>query len=853
MGCGGSRTKKNERPPMSKEENKLLTDPQRDDRNAIKAIIPLDNYQTLQKNGFLFIDMVNLVTNFILLPCNDNIDIDKVKGDSFNLLIGNDTSLFFRYIPNDKIEKTMSSPENLLNLREKLKTLGGDHIELGINYEKKGKCDLVLCLIHFKNQFPQYLNHLSTLIRSNKLKHLELTDLYDDLFTLSEFVGAFHPHLRENRSITKISIKTNKLVSNVELENGPFSFNTSLAKLMVSMIINNLSTNSSIEKLKLNDLSIDDLNVYSNFFSSNRSISNLNFDRNPIESFDILKHVPLSSLNINNNNADYTSSLSENVINKNVNKLNKLKMSKSLFIKDESQFNLILNPNGKFSFLTNLTHLDISFNFINFETLSEFIISSNKIRKLNMQRPHIDEADIKVINGIKSFGKAYMTSTSLSWLGINFKSEECLAALAGGMGNIPQQITSNNKTFKLYKSHIKSVELFTQLAKLKEVDLSHCTFENFTKLCESLKSSKTCEILNLSSCNLKENEFIQLSEQLIFPNQSIISLNLDNNTISDNIVNQLAIGLSNSKSIKKLNLNFCFTLSISNSNLIGPFSIFCEKTIMKNLEEISMENCEFPPTSFGKDFSKFLEKNCSVKILKLGSIDEIFKQSVNSEILLAFMKYNKTLENLSLKNIKLMPVTLSEFLSNFDNKLKNITLDNTCSNLSFFEEMNKNTSIMKSLESFHISIYSINSDNDVEGIKQFLIKNAKLQNFKLNIKIKNIKPDHLEKIIEGIENNKILKIFDLTFDDALNRAVLLPEYERAIEKYYQYVNTCASLEKINLFFIKKIDTEDPLTNLQKPESDVSVVRCKSGNGITNFDELFEKGKTILNDFIDNIK
>ena len=730
MGCGSSRTSE-ELNKNKKATLEALTDPF------------MRTYYSLIEQGVLFLDYTDLNKNG-----------NYKEGEQIPMIGG--VLVFKLFKGKENVSKYLSKGDKVLKLRQNLKKADKDN-ELGICYLASEET-LVLYLI-FTTTTVTYEEDLVQIIASNKLQGLKTLELNDHL--------SFALLL--------------KLINAVKLNETVKGLNVNIIDdFLLHSLINNITTQCSIEKLKCSKLGIsgDSLILLDNYFKYNRALNKLKIDKNNLQTLTSIKDVlmnifpRLRSFNISQNKISEFATIGK-VINSSGN-IQKLNLSK-VQINTLEDFNTLFNDVGRFE---HLVTLDLSFNYVNLKFLSELLHKAKNLRKLVINKVKCDHNDDEV----KEFGRAYITS-NLETLLFNFNNNEHNKLFFQGFGMVDAtQVTFKSKKIKLFKSTIDVTtcqQLFPLISTLDcfaELDLSYVNITDYDSMTTNFSDLKNLKTLNVSNSELNDEKLTHLGS-LLLKNSSIKYLDIEKNSFA-NITKEAMEGfcqnLSKSASVGKLNMNYTFE---SNHEV---FIAFCEHLKSEKITELSLENCLFPSDSFGEEFSKFLGNNGKIKILKLGSKDEIFKMNSNNLVLKALTNL-KSLEDFSFTNIKVHQDSLKEFLTN--SPLKKLHLDNVCVNTNFFEAL----PTLKHLQEISMTVYTLNSNQHAAFVKTLLLNNPKLES--LILAVPNITCEQLEIIVEGLKNNKAIRIFDV-FPKASS---LSSDYLKAVQVFYSHLKTCTGL------------------------------------------------------------
>jgi len=740
MGCGSSRTTDNHG-KNKKASFEAITDP------------ILKNYYELIQQGVLYLDYAHFN-----------------KGDSYKegeqIPMNGGIVVFKIFKGKENVNKFLSKTDKILKLRQTMKKSDINN-EVGICYLPDPTEDSIVIYLIFNSVNITYENDLLQIISSNKLASLERLDLSDNL---------------------SFSLLT-KLINAIKINETVKGLNVGLIDdFLFHSLIKNFTTHFSLEKLKCTKLGINNEGIrhMEDYFKYNRSLNKLKIDKNNLQNLESVKEVlsniypRLRSLNISMNKIEDFASLGK--ILESGSNIQKLNFSK-IQINNIENFNETFTDVNKF---LNLVTLDLSFNYVNLNFLSEILNKARNLRKLVINKIKCDDNP----EDIKQFGKAFITS-NLETIQFNFNNPQHNDLFFEGFSLAQSdKVVFKCKKLKLFKTTIESEscqKLFSNISSLDcfaELDFSYVDITNYEAMVTSLATVKNLKVLNISNNDLNEEKLKCLCT-LVESNSSLTTLDIEKSLIAKENFENLCKSLNKNSSLKKLNLNYTFD---TNSEL---FACFCQTLMSQSLTELSMENCILPSDTFGEEFSKFLGNNSKLKILKIGSKDEIFKMNSNNLILKALVNM-KNLEELSITNIKVHQDNLKEFLLN--STLKKLILNNVCVSTSYFESLPS----MKALQYLDLTVYTLNSNDHAAFIKNLLSSNQKLEH--LCLAVPNMTDEQLEIVVEGLKSNKSIREFDV-FPKASS---LSNNYLKAVQNFYSYAKTCLNLKTLPILIVSEI-------------------------------------------------
>jgi hypothetical protein len=742
MGCGTSRTIE-----KSKKDKSLIEADSVENINFemehLKYIQDkyLQTYFCLIENGLVYIDYQN----------------SHFKKDEMKPIKINQSYLVFKTFKGPEAERLLQDVTLIFSLRKKLKRIDSCH-ELGINYDPNEK-NLVLFLI-FNPRPKPYLDSLFNCLETDRIERFLFPNLFDfPLHLLIKLINS----LKQNKNLKNLTI----------MQNSEFDMNT---------LLNNLVTSQSLEHLKITNLGLtsERLGEISPFLMYNKSLKSIDLEGNKIDSLkniaDYLKNrnICLKSLLISGNKFQETESIGE-ILNLN---MQKLQLAKINLINEKSFSSLKLDQ------LQNLNELDLSFNWVDLNVISNVLFNNRNLIKLVLNKIKFSEHDSQpVIN----FGKSFLLS-NLENLHLSFNHFDIKHFFAGFDKVIDSSLIQNKKKkLKLFKTEIyreKCEEIFTNLTKFdvfETLDFSFCHIIDYDKFCEKISSLKNLNTLNISNHEIDSKKLNAITHLLFKKGAAIKTFDFESNPlvkIEAHELEEFYLCLANSQ-VEAINFNFSFTEKTSSS-----FGIFMEKFISSKLTSLKMDPCYFDSNNFGEYMRVFLLNNDKLKVLKIGSKDEIYKPANNSLFLNSPLPY---LHDFSLNNINVDQENLSLFISNSP-LIEHLCLKNVCTKTKYFESFLK----LKNLKDLKIESWSIKNDNHAKTFKKVLEECRSIQTCEILVNI--ITPYQFESIIEGIQNNKNLKFFKIHCTEDKT-------FESQILKFYESVKT-SNLHSVQFHFLE---------------------------------------------------
>ena len=284
-----------------------------------------------------------------------------------------------------------------------------------------------------------------------------------------------------------------------------------------------------------------------------------------------------------------------------------------------------------------------------------------------------------------------------------------------------QDDDDNNKnkinTIKIFSSKFDNILLFDKLMKfIKNKTIKkfyfydnniNADFEGWESISDFLENNYNVRYIDLQCSHIYDNHLNSLIRALT--DKRIRSLNLSQNFITLEGVKIISSFLKNNKTLKKLDLS-------RNSQI--EFKADGVKNILESL--ISNQNIE------NIDFSNMHLTGCGEYIGK-------------------FLSINKSLEALTLRNIKLN-------VSDFKNIFENIKNNNT-------------------IKEIDISWNNMGGDKRLEYISSAIKENKSLTCLKMD-KI-DINNDNYEIIFDGIEQNKTISFYTVNYNSNIKPNIML--------------------------------------------------------------------------------
>ena len=695
-----------------------------------------------------------------------------------------------------------------------------DPLFIGNYCEIQNENDLNLALIfdfndqklltNFYNKLPA-LKDLITQIK-NLLPQLNVVYDFDPLTKKLFLILTYAEYFLENNvvllhnALTNLKklkiIEINDRFASVEHLRKGLQNNISIKKInfnlfdesLLQKVLESVRLNKSIETLCLKDLKLkgDGIKeIFTSFLTDNASLQSLNISRNKIDENGngleslkdllLLSKVPLKKINLTNNGLkeeNFSQNLGEIIKSKDLTKLKLNKCRLNTFDSFNKLYNYV-NPSS-------LQILDLSFNYIDLDLISDFIVNNNNLTKLILQRIKIPKA-----SDITRFGNCFMGSTSLKMLGFYYDIIEDNAIIQDP-GRLVEFFNGFSippgceKSYKLYKTELNPdiLSVFSNVITandcLTEIDMSYCTFKNqsFRIFLNSFLKSTNLKSILLDSIELETGDFKFFSDFLP-QNKSLKKIDLSNVKIITEDLGFLGDGIIGNPQLKIIILSNCLSEDTNTS-------VFFDKISNSTLEEIDFTFCDCN-LGYSVPFGNFLNKCLTLKIVKLGKKQEDYDSKTNNSIFAITNKLN--IEQFSISNIKFDGIAMKDFISNCDN-LKKLTMNNSVKNTNFVKFLVEKNIVLDSIE---FGVSSIDTA-DVEFLKK-LLSNVK----SFILKSQKVEPEQSEVIFEGLIGNKVIEYFDVKydFDDF--------KFKKTIQDYYKNILTCENLTNLILCYLKDDD------------------------------------------------
>ncbi len=345
------------------------------------------------------------------------------------------------------------------------------------------------------------------------------------------------PHSAANAiSVSKKlrTIQINDSLAGDESFKNALKTNTSIKKIIfnvvddmkIQKILDYLKYNKNIETLCFKDLKLAGDSVkdmFSSYFQENRSLVSLNLMKNKLDINsdgigalkDILltSNVPLKKINLSNNllkSEKIADHLCEILKSK---QLSKFKLNRCQYNNVELWNKISLaNP-------TQIQILDLSFNHVDLDLISEFVASNNNLSRLILQKIRVPKKC-----DFTRFGNVFISSPSLKTLGFFYdivNEENKLVSDLSRLVEFYNGFVSNppcEKSYKTYKMELtpEIMNVFsTNLVEkdcLSEANFSSCVFkdQSFQTFINSFINSRNCKSLILESIEIAPEDIQHL-------------------------------------------------------------------------------------------------------------------------------------------------------------------------------------------------------------------------------------------------------------------------------------------------------------------------------------------------------
>ena len=689
-------------------------------------------------------------------------------GNYGEIQYGNDLYLvlFFDFNDPKLLTQFYNKLPSLLDLINQIKKLLP---QLSISYDVDPLKKKLFLILNYTEYFISNIDLLHYVLTNlKKLINIEVND---------KFAGFEHLRkgLQSNNSIKKII------------------FNL-IDESLIQKVLESLRTNKSVETFCMKDLKLkgDGIkNIFTSFLNDNTSLQSLNISRNKIDENGcgleylkdllVVSKVPLKKLNLTNNGLKedkFSLNLGEILKNKELTKLKLNKCRLNTFDSFTQLYNYI-NP-------SQLQILDLSFNYIDLNLISDFIVKNKNLTKLILEKIIVPKA-----SNFKRFARCFMGSTSLKKLGFYYdiidknimvQDTSRLVDFFNGFATSP----GCEKSFKLYKTQLNPdilsafSNMVSAIDSLTEIDMSYCSLneESFQIFLNTFIYSSYLKSILIDSIEI-ESGGIKVLADFLTKNKSLQKLDLSNIKISTEDLNFLGDGINGNPTLKTIILSNCLSEETITSD-------FFNKISNSKLEEIDFTFCD-SNLSYSESFGNFLNKCLSLKIVKVGKKQEDHDSKTNNSIFAITNKLN--IEQFSISNIKFDGNALNDFISNCDN-LKILTMYNSVKNTNFVKFIVKKNMLLDSLE-FDVS--SIDTA-DVYHLKKLL---SNVKSFKL--KTMKLEAEQSEVIFDGLIGNKNIEFFNIMYDFEDIK------FKKTIQDYYKNILSCDNLSNVILCYLQDDD------------------------------------------------
>lgn len=352
-----------------------------------------------------------------------------------------------------------------------------------------------------------------------RLKNLTLINC--NIFSFDS--NAFY--LSDNE-IKYLRIEGNKRLRNIH--GSVFRYMTELETINLSNNSNTYFEFNCNQLNKLNTLILDYNHVHainSLVSSTCNSLQTVQIKNSEIVSIhqNILNEMPkLIHLNLHGNKLQNLNFISPH------NSLSFLNLSANYIV----QFNISI-----LSSLTNLTVLDLSNNEIQFESFVQQNVTLNKIKTLILYNnemvnltsltafPNVENLDLSSLNIEIISENVFKSLDKLNTLNVNRNNFQFLACESFSNNNNLQYLNLSRND--LNKTILECSDLFKNLPKLIDLDLSHCQIYN------SINDTLFANLVNLKQIKLKNNNISVISCTLFQNNILLDSLSLSYNNLEN--------------------------------------------------------------------------------------------------------------------------------------------------------------------------------------------------------------------------------------------------------------------------------------------------------------------------------
>lgn len=701
------------------------------------------------------------------------------------LEVQNDIDLFFVLILDLNDQKLLQAVNNkvpsLKELQEQVKKI---HANLSINYDFEPAVKKLFLILNFQQFFAERPHSASAAVAGAKsLKTIELNDsLGGD--------ESFKRALQANNSIQKVIFK--------------FFDETRLQK-----VLDTLKTSKTVQTLTLKDLKLagDGLrDIFTTFFKENTSLTSLNLMKNKIDTNDgcgalkdlvLSSTAPLQKLNLSNNalkSDTFSGHLAQIFKERNLMTKFKLNRCQSQTFDTWSSIWTTARP-------INIQYLDLSFNHVNLDHMSEFIAENTNLTKLILQKIRIPRN-----SDLTRFGNVFIASPSLKHLAFFFDFVEEDGKVNADPSKLVDfynglaQPAACEKSYKSFKVEM-TPEIMTAFANvvgssdsLTEVNLSLCVFkeDSFNIMLNGFVNSTNFRSLILDTFEGPSDAITSIST-FLSSNKSVSKLDLSGNKISTADLNTLGDAIVSNGNLKSIILSN----SLSSETDANEF---LTKLAGTTLEEIDFSFCD-GANSYSEAFGKLLAGCVTLKNVKVGRKQEDFDSKTNNNM---FQITNKlAIENISISNIKIDGQALKDLILNCDN-LKSLTFNNSVKTTNFIKYIVERNIPLDSL-SFTAAL--LEEEDKVHIAKSLGL----LRSF--SFRPTHLEPQNAEGIMDGLLENKTIEFFEITFDKLIE-----PEYQNVIKKYYANVPSCDRLTNLMIYNLAEGEEEKRQTATAKENS-----------------------------------
>ena len=372
------------------------------------------------------------------------------------------------------------------------------------------------------------------------------------------------------------------------------------------------------------------------------------------------------------------------------------------------------------------------------------------------------------------------------------------------------------KDLKLYESQVSHINIIA--SSLKNAPLNNLSISKQSSFKEDLKIHpllETIESLDLTSCKLKESEFVQMLTHLI-GTTTIKSINLSSNVITANVASSLARVLDSCNLIESVILLDC---KLSEVNCFEILTSLDNKTSLKCLE-------------FNVESTK-RGKNSSDLAVVLGSIlannkfiEQVVLPNCDNGAMIATLDKLSSLRHLDLHSSKVLATTLIQIVKE-NVALRYLDISSCGISYKSFNEIFRNMLPLRSLEYLNLSGNAIVDSEVFAGVV-----NANINLRHLNISHCQIDTVSLVEVVKALQNKKFICYLDISYSLIVKTTAIELAKVFGTNKYithlsfsccaFEFQSFCEIIPPLKLFCcLKYLDLSNIVANCQSVTDDIS--------------------------------